>query len=116
MRENSATLLKIALDSVAVPVSASASEWFDLDDRPWRFVRGQERIVTEGADNQWSTGEVSVQAEGAQYENGALDDDDTDPPGVLVNIHTDDRLTPDQARRLAAELVNAANEVEGWGR
>lgn len=104
------------LDTVAVPGSATASEWYDLDDRAWRFVRGKLRVVTEGADNQWSTGEVSVQAEGAQYENGALYDDDTDPPGVIVNIHTDDRLSPDQARRLAAELIDAAEEIEGWGR
>lgn len=102
------------LNSVPVPDSATTSDWFDLDDRPWRFIRGKERIVTEGADNQWHSGEVSVQAEGAQYGNGLLDDDDTDPPGVLVHILTDDRLTPDQARRLAAQLVAAADEVDGW--
>lgn len=110
-----------ALDQVETPAGTTGgSEWFDLDDRPWRFIQGVKRTITEGADDQWRAGEISVQAAAVQYSTGRFTDPDeqfhqaSENPGVTLVALTDDRLSPDQARRLAAELVAADDEVDGW--
>ncbi len=103
------------MPAISAPPLTTTSEWFDLDDCPWRFIYGKQHTVTEGADNQWRSGEIAVQAEATQYATGRLTDpQETEAPGIKVDILSDDRLTPDQARRLAAALVAAADEVDGW--
>lgn len=104
------------IKAVAVPSTATPSEWFDLDDRPWRFLHGPMHTVAEGR-GEYRSGEISVQAEATQYTDGdwVKEEDYTEPPGIkLTAALTDSRLPPLQARRLALCLVVAADEVDGW--
>jgi hypothetical protein len=71
----------------------------DGDDiRPWRLVYSAERTVTNH--------DAEVQLRAIQYADGTLAEAE-----VLLN--GDDELSSDQARELAAALIEAADELDG---
>jgi hypothetical protein len=55
---------------------------------------------------------VSVQPTAIQFSDGRVDDGSVhEPPHVYL---ADNALTAAQARELAATLIEAADEVDGW--
>lgn len=59
------TMTAIEAPDLPVPAGASVSEWFDTDDRPWRWLHGQVRTVSEGT-GEFGYGEISVRAGAVQ--------------------------------------------------
>jgi hypothetical protein len=58
------------------------------------------------------TDHVSVQPTAIQFADGRIDDGSVhEPPHVYVS---DNALTTTQARELAATLIEAADEIDGW--
>jgi hypothetical protein len=49
---------------------------------------------------------------GGHIDDGTLDE--TDPPSVWIHCCSDVNLTTDQARELAALVIETADEVDGW--
>jgi len=50
-----------------------------------------------------------------QWPDGAVDDGSTEEgPEVHIHVCGDDGLSPAQARELAAMIVEAADELDGW--
>jgi hypothetical protein len=94
-----------------VPLPAGAEDdgtWTDDDPQPpYRVIYGVPRGVV-GI-------ELALQTSALQYADGSINTTD-DPPRVSLDIHPDDGLTGQQARDLAASLLEAADEVEGWSR
>jgi hypothetical protein len=91
-----------------VPLPAGAKDdgiWENDDPQPYRVVYG----VPRGVDGQ----DLVLQTSALQYADGSINTTD-DPPRVSLDIHYDDGLTSDQARDLAAALIEAADEVGGW--
>lgn len=97
------------------PDGTTTSEWFDDNhpDQRWRSIYGETRAVTEGV-GEWSSGEVSVQAQAVQLANGDIEISPSDWPGVQVVCIRDNNLTTVQARLLAAALLKAADEADRW--
>jgi hypothetical protein len=94
-----------------VPLPAGA-EWADANcgwepDEPqaYRVIYGVPRGVVDH--------DMAVQTSALQYADGSFNCTD-DPPRVSLDIHYDHGLTSAQARALAATLVDAADEVDGW--
>lgn len=85
------------------PAGARAGDWHNADPQPWRIVRTRVRRA----------GGVPINASALQFEDGGIDCGSMQPPQVWV----DDRaLSSGQARELAALLIEAADQVDGWGR
>jgi hypothetical protein len=92
---------------VAVPAGAvHADEWEDDDPQPYRIVTGARRGITDR--------DLIVWTSALQRQDGSLDVD-RDPPTVNLGAVSWERgLTAGQARELAALLVEAADEIDGW--
>jgi hypothetical protein len=79
------------------------------DDTPprlsYRVIYGVPRGVTGH--------ELALQTSAIQYSDGGINTTD-DPPQVSIYMHEASALTSDQARELAASLIEAADEVDGW--
>jgi hypothetical protein len=91
-----------------VPVPAGAEDdgtWEDDEPQPYRVIYGVPRGVVGH--------ELTLQTSALQYADGSINTTD-DPPRVSLDIHEDDGLTSAQARDLAASLIEAADEVDGW--
>ena len=50
---------------------------------------------------------------GFQLPDGSVDTGEN-PPGVHISTYSDDDLTTDQARTLAAMILEAAEQADGW--
>lgn len=92
----------------ALPPGASAGNWepgrrLDQDEtRMWRLIHSAERTVTDHQAHIW--------LRAVHYSDGSLED-------VEIMVETgDDSLNSDQARELAAALLEAAAELDGWTR
>jgi hypothetical protein len=80
--------------------------WEDDDPQPYRVVYGVPRGVVGH--------KLALQTFALQWADGSINTTD-DPPRVsLLDIHEDNGLTSAQARDLAASLIEAADEVDGW--
>lgn len=79
--------------------------WEPDDPQAYRVIYG----VTRGVAGH----DLLVQTSALQYADGSINTTD-DPPRVSLDIHDDDGLTSAQARELAAALVEAADELDGW--
>jgi hypothetical protein len=105
-----AEVLGVMATTIPVPPGAEARHDWESDDPPrlpWRIVYGRTRKLKDGR------GEVETSA--LQYADGTINTAD-DPPRISVNTYTDDGLTIAEARELAAMLMDAADEVDGWTR
>lgn len=108
MRENSATD-----PSVSPPADTDlVDDWEAGDDRtggqPYRVVYGADRTITDTA--------VRVYAAAIQLADGSIDQGAVEEPSI--NISDDERsplqLNVDQARELAATLLETVRVIEGW--
>ena len=91
-----------------VPTPAGAEHdgtWAEDDLQPYRVIYGVSRGVVGH--------QLALQTSALQYADGNINTTD-DPPRVSLDIHYDSGLTSDQARDLAASLIEAATEVDGW--
>jgi hypothetical protein len=103
------TTTATAIPDVPLPAGArQVGGWdpgriMDADEtRDWRLIFGADRKITDG------TAYVHLRA--TQYADGSLED-------LGVTVYTaDDDLSSDQARELAAVLLEAAAELDGWAR
>jgi hypothetical protein len=92
-----------ATPDVPLPAGAEADVWDDGGRTirgPLRGVDGYDLIV-------WTAAE--------QFADGSIDvDGEVEAPNVLVENHAARGMTSDQARELAAVLIEAADEIDGW--
>ena len=72
---------------------------------PYRVIFGANRGVTDHR--------ACVSAGAVQFADGRIDDGQIATPSISVS-HAD-FLASDQARELAALLLEAADEMDGWG-
>lgn len=95
------------LPNIPLPAGAVCADlWQDTDHRPWRRITGEVRGVT-------GNGSISCWAECIQYADGTLDQSAIDRPSVQVEADRE-ALSARQARELAASLLAAADELDGW--
>ena len=95
------------ISDVSVPPGARPDTWQDDVPQPYRILFGEVRGI-DGKD----IDDVSVQPTAVQFSDGRVDDGSVhQPPHVYL---CDDGLTGMQARELAALLIAAADEVDGW--
>jgi len=57
---------------------------------------------------------VRVSSMAVQWADGRVDDGQIEPPHVYVSDLGDNGLTSTQGRELAAALLEAADEIDGW--
>ena len=103
---------------VTVDIPAEAQGWVG----PWeppaltglpdtvRYFDGQTHVVQVAGDLYVASYQVHVTAQGAQYPDGRVDQKTVRVDGVC----SDAPLTVEQARKLAAALLEAADEAQGW--
>ncbi len=93
-----------------VPLPAGALEadsWQALDRQPYRVVFGAYRDVTDHA--------AGVPTSVIQWADGHLDHGEIEAPSlVILGGGEGESFNSDQARELAAALLEAAAEVDGW--
>lgn len=95
-----------AAPHVPLPLGAEADTiWEDDEPHPYRVIYGIPRGVAGH--------QLNLQTSAVQYADGSINKSD-DPPRVSLDIHCDEGLSSDQARNLAASLLEAANEIDGW--
>ncbi|WP_261887546.1 DUF6907 domain-containing protein, partial [Mycobacterium marinum] len=97
--------------NVPLPPGAEyADPWgaVDSDPRQYRVINGATRSVEGNSD-------VEVWTAAVQYDDGTLDQDALDRPNVWIQAHQEG-LSSAQARELAAALLSAADELDGWTR
>jgi hypothetical protein len=89
------------------PPGFRADEWQKDTPVPYRVLFGELRAI-DGLD----VDRVSVQSTAIQLSDGRIDDGSLyEPPHVYLE---DDALTAAQARALAATLIAAADQIDGW--
>lgn len=93
---------------VPLPAGAEwADDWQDVQSTPWRVIKSAERHI-DGC-------EVSVFATAVQWTDGTLDQSGGDAPHVTVGgFDYYDGVTADQARAVAAAILEAADELDKW--
>jgi hypothetical protein len=93
---------------VAPPAGASAiDDWQADDPQPSRVVIGSYRTVTDH--------NLRVSTSAVQWADGSIDDGRVEAPHIYVEaLGESNPLNSDQARELAAVLLVAAAEVDGW--
>ncbi|HEY0227895.1 MAG TPA: hypothetical protein VGC05_16235 [Mycobacterium sp.] len=94
------------IDDVPDPVGAvKVSGWEDPDTPDaFRLFSGTTRTVELGHGDG-----IDITIRGAQSTDGCVEE-----RGILVNGGSDDPMTTDAARGLAAALLEAADEIDGW--
>jgi hypothetical protein len=94
----------------ALPAGATAQppdEWLDGHAQPYRIIYGADRRVTDH--------NLAVSPSAIQWVDGTIDNQD-EPPAVYVWGLTEmDPLNSDQARELAAALLETAEQIDSWG-
>lgn len=85
--------------NLPVPAGATADDWTDFGGLPGPAARSLK----------WSRHDIpkaGVSVDGWQYEDGRVE------PQVSVYIKTDDGFTAEEARALAAALIEAADALD----
>ncbi|MCW2654024.1 MAG: hypothetical protein JWR32_5000 [Mycobacterium sp.] len=101
-------------DGVAV-----VDEWQEPStSRAYRCILGTSRTIRAEALSRWQQDggqEVVVRNHVTQFSDGSFDlTGRIERPGVTVTIDSDLGITSDDARRLAAVLIEAADELDRW--
>ena len=118
MRENSATVPTDLIRATEPPLPYGAGwdgEWVpDPPFQPYRIVHGPKRSIGEAVHHfdGYTTGLAEVETSACQNFDGTLASDD--PPQIHVHVYRDSGINPSQAREVAALLLEAADEVDGW--
>ena len=95
--------------SVALPTGAAAFfEWRPHEPLPYRVVLGANRGVADH--------NVVVHTSAIQFADGRIDDGGVVAPRVTIShaCYNGRGLSSTQARKLAARLLEAADELDGW--
>jgi hypothetical protein len=93
---------------VPLPAGALADcESWAFWDNEFRIFHGADRIIR--AEDEIV---AKVQTGGVQLPDGSVDL--SDPPRIDLFTFSDDGMTSDQARELAAALLEAAAEIDRW--
>lgn len=102
------------IPSVPLPPGACCLDgWQDTDDgtRHYRIIAGQDRWV---ADRDTVIGSTAIQFSDGQIDDGQI----IETPKLWVGSegigHRDWHMSTTHARELAAALVQAADEIDGW--
>ena len=95
--------------NVPLPARAlDADTWQPGDSQPYRVVFGAYRDITDDHDAVVSTSAV-------QWADGSIDDGRIEAPSlVILGTGAETTFSSDQARKLAAVLIEAAAELDGW--
>jgi hypothetical protein len=104
--------------SVTADIPANPAGWVGPWEPPGltglpetvRYFDGQTRVVEVAGDLDVSGYPVHITTQGAQYPDGRLDQKRIRVDGVC----SDAPLTVEQTRKLAAALLQAADEAQGW--
>lgn len=103
-------LVEATTPTIDPPVGATACDiWQEHDPLPYRVVFGAFRMVTDHA--------AVVSSSAVQWADGSIDDGGIEAPAIaLLNDGTEAilGLDSDQARELAAALLEAADELDRW--
>ncbi len=96
--------------NVAPPTGAViVDDWQQDDPHPYRVVIGAERTVTDH--------KVRVSSSAVQWADGRVDDGRIEAPQIYVfELDESNPLHSDQTRELAAVLLEAADEIDGWAK
>lgn len=115
-REHAADNLEDALiGEVPIPPGVNADTWQDDGPMPYRTLMGANRKVPGWTPGDGHLDEVLVGTTAVQFADGHLDDGtEVEPPHVYVQMNSDHGLTSAEARGLAAVLLAAADEIDGW--
>jgi hypothetical protein len=95
--------------SVALPTGVAAFfDWRPHEPLPYRVVLGANRGVADH--------NVVVHTSAIQFADGRIDDGGIVAPSVTIShaCYTGRGLSSTQARELAARLLEAADELDGW--
>jgi hypothetical protein len=96
--------------SVALPTGAATFfDWQPKNPLPYRVVLGANRGITDH--------KVAVQTSAIQFADGQIDDGGIVAPSKITISHASYNgrgLSSAQARELAARLLEAADELDGW--
>jgi hypothetical protein len=87
---------------IPLPAGAAFGDTWE-GDGPQRVVMGPTRGITDSDFTVWTSA--------IQCADGRID---SEPPEVHIAGDTDSGLNSDQARELAAALLEAAGELDGW--
>jgi hypothetical protein len=91
---------------IPLPAGAEFGDEWDPDDLH-RVIMGAERHVTDS--------DVVVWTSAIQFADGSIDDAACGGESPQVNLGGNHgELNSDQARELAAAILEAANEIDGW--
>jgi hypothetical protein len=89
--------------NVEAPHGTEPGDWQHIDGTAFRLLYEVSRTIPQRPD-------IIVQATAVQMGDGGIDSGSIEPPAVHVEVG-DDPLTVEQARRLAAEILAAADYV-----
>jgi hypothetical protein len=93
--------------NVPLPTGVAAVfDWRPNDPLPYRVVLGAGRGVTDH--------NVVVHTSAIQFADGRIDDGAIVAPSVTISHANGRGLSRTQARELAARLLEAADELDGW--
>lgn len=95
--------------SLPVGVATAEHEWqpADAGHPPYRIIFGADRTVTNHA--------VQVSPSAVQWADGSVDDGVVEAPSIYVfNLGDAAPLSSDQARELAAVLLESATMIDTW--
>jgi hypothetical protein len=90
---------------IVPPAGATADIWEGTP--PERIVYSASRGIPDYEVNVWTSAN--------QFADGTLDDGSrTEPPTVHLEVGASTGMNSDQARILAAVLIESADEIDGW--
>lgn len=92
--------------TIEPPAGTEASDWQHDERGTYRLLYGISRSVPARAD-------ITVQSTAVQLIDGTIDGGDIEAPGVHVEVGGHP-LTVAQSRELAAVLLAAVGEIDGW--
>lgn len=97
------------MGNVAAPVGALMVDgWCDgLTPHAYRVFRGSTRQVPVRYSD--DDGGVRIMVQGTQKADGRVDEH-----GIVISGGPYDLISADEARRIAAALIAAADEIDGW--
>jgi hypothetical protein len=90
--------------SVEKPADLCAYAWEEHDPLPYRVIFGSRRVIPSRDDE-----DVEIKTSVIQFSDGRVDDGDVEGPAVRINGVT---YTGQQARRFAASVIDAADELD----
>jgi hypothetical protein len=96
-----------ALPNTPLPAGAVCNDdWQPMTRHAYRWIHSPNRGITGHPAIVWSSA--------IQWADGSIDDGRIEAPCISVDITWEEGLSTEQARELAAALVESADEIDGW--